>query len=354
MTDETMTAPDRPPLLDVRDAHVQFRTTRHGRPRIVQAVRGVDLQVFDGETVALVGESGSGKSTLANAIMRLVPLERGSVDLDGEPISELRGAALRRARRNFQMVFQDPYSSLDPSMTVGASVAEPLKNVSDKRGAELDQAVADLMELVALRAGHRHRYPHEFSGGQRQRIAVARAISSSPKLVICDEAVSALDVSTQNQILRLLQNLQRELGVAFLFVTHDLSVVWHIAHKVAVMYLGRLVEFGAVEQVLEAPAHPYTRGLISVVPIPDPRAQRERRRLIPSGEVPDPANPPSGCGFHTRCSEAMDLCRTESPQWRSLGTSGHRVRCHLYDTAVPVSVPIQRQGDRTAVRSENG
>ena len=331
---------DAAPLLDLRDVHVHFRTTRLGRARVVRAVRGVDLQVGDGETVALVGESGSGKSTLARAITRIVPLEKGTIHLGGVALHELKGSALRAQRRQVQMVFQDPYSSLNPSMTVGASVAEPLGNFTDARGAELDRTVAELFEKVGLPAAHRHRYPHEFSGGQRQRIAVARAISANPSLVICDEAVSALDVSTQNQILQLLEDLRRDLGVAYLFVTHDLSVVWHIAHKVAVMYLGELVEFGPSDRVLVEPAHPYTRGLTAVVPLPDPRAQRAKQRSAPIGEVPDPANPPSGCGFHTRCPEAMDVCREVSPEWRALDDDGWRVRCHLHDPAQPVGVAI--------------
>jgi oligopeptide/dipeptide ABC transporter ATP-binding protein len=333
-------APTAEPLLDVRDVHVHFRTTRFGRARVVKAVRGIDLQVAAGQTVALVGESGSGKSTLARAITRIVPTEQGTIQLGGVALHELKGSALRAQRHRVQMVFQDPYSSLNPSMTVGASVAEPLGNFTDAKGADLDRTVADLFEKVGLPAAHRHRYPHEFSGGQRQRIAVARAISANPSLIICDEAVSALDVSTQNQILQLLEDLQSDLGVAYLFVTHDLSVVWHIAHEVAVMYLGELVEFGPSDTVLAEPAHPYTRSLTDVVPVPDPRAQRARQRRAPVGEVPDPANPPSGCGFHTRCPEVMDVCREVSPEWRALDDAGWRVRCHLYDPTEPVPVAI--------------
>lgn len=329
-----------PALLKVRDVHVSFRSTRFGRARTVRAVRGVDLDVADGQTVALVGESGSGKSTLANAITRLVPLDRGAVHLGGHALHELQGSDLRRARRDVQMVFQDPYSSLDPSMTVGASVAEPLRNFSDLRGSELDKRVAELFERVSLRAAHRHRYPHEFSGGQRQRIAVARAIAPSPRLVICDEAVSALDVSTQNQILRLLEELQRDLGVAMLFVTHDLSVVWNIADEVIVMYLGELVESGPAERVLDAPAHPYTQGLVAAVPTPDPRAQRSRERVVSRGEVPDPANPPDGCSYHTRCPHVMEVCRTVSPAWRAVGDSTSRVRCHLYESTESGAEPL--------------
>lgn len=324
-------------VLRADDVHVSFRSNRYGRVRTVRALRGVDLRIRAGETVALVGESGSGKSTMARAIMRVVPLDHGTITVGGERWEGLRGKALRDRRSEVQMVFQDPYSSLDPSMTVGASVAEPLRNFTAGTARQRDQQVARLFEQVGLPAMHRHRYPSQFSGGQRQRIAIARAIAVRPRLVICDEAVSALDVSTQNQILALLEELQVELGMAYLFVTHDLSVVWHIAHQVAVMYLGELVEFGPVENVLRDPAHPYTRALIDAVPVANPKVQRGRSRSAPTGEIPDPARPPSGCGFHTRCPEAMPICAQIAPHWQQI-QGGSQVRCHLY-TETPTLSP---------------
>ncbi|MCY4258122.1 MAG: ABC transporter ATP-binding protein [bacterium] len=323
--------PDLAPLLRVEGAQVHFRTTRFGRRRTVQAVRGVNLEIVSQETVALVGESGSGKTTLARAIMGLDPLHAGSIMLDQQRIDNLKGAALRSLRSKLQMVFQDPYSSLNPSLSVGASVAEPIRNFFGYSGKKLDSAVEELFERVGLLAEHRHRYPHEFSGGQRQRIAIARALAVQPQLVICDEAVSALDVSTQNQILSLLGDLQRDLGVAFLFVTHDLSVVWHIAHKVAVMYLGELVEFGPVDDVLLNPSHPYTQSLIAAVPVPDPQLARQQHRATIAGEVPDPANPPSGCSFASRCPHSISRCSQESPDWDFVQTPNWRVRCYLHN-----------------------
>ncbi len=320
------------PLLAAESVRVHFGTTRFGRHRTVQAVRGVDLEIAHQETVALVGESGSGKTTLARAIMRLENLQAGSITLEGRRIDKLRGTALRSLRSNLQMVFQDPYSSLNPLLSVGASVAEPLKNFFGHSSEMVDREVEELFERVGLPAQHRHRYPHEFSGGQRQRIAIARALAVHPKLMVCDEAVSALDVSTQNQILSLLGNLQQDLGIAILFVTHDLSVVWHIAHKVAVMYGGELVEFGPVDEVLLHPSHPYTQSLIAAVPVPDPHVAQQQQRATISGEVPDPSNPPSGCAFAERCTHSTDFCRQKSPDWDIVKAPNWRVRCHMHST----------------------
>jgi oligopeptide/dipeptide ABC transporter ATP-binding protein len=317
-------------LLEVRDLRVVFRlgggllTPR----RELVAVNGVDFEVAAGETLAVVGESGSGKSTIARAVMRLVEPRSGSVRLDGEELTGLTGAALRRARPKLQMVFQDPYSSLDPSKLIRDVVGEPLVVHRRAAGAELDRRVRELLEQVGLGAYHLDRYPHEFSGGQRQRIAIARAIALAPQLLVLDEAVSALDVSTQNQILNLLEDLRRERGMAYLFISHDLGVVEHIADRVAVTYLGRIVETGPAERIFAAPAHPYTQALLAAVPIPDPARQRSRRHQPLTGDIPSPLAPPPGCPFHTRCPHAMPHCATEMPTHRGVAGGG-TAACHL-------------------------
>ncbi|MBO9579201.1 MAG: ABC transporter ATP-binding protein, partial [Microbacteriaceae bacterium] len=318
------------PVLDVQDLSVQFRLSRglFRRKRVVRAVSDVSLTVAPGETLGLVGESGSGKSTLGRAILRLVPITSGRVVVHGRDVGGLRARALRRAREQMQMVFQDPYSSLDPSMTIGANIAEPLEVFQGLRGRERDQRVVELLELVNLSPYHIHRYPYEFSGGQRQRIAIARAIAVRPALVVCDEPVSALDVSTQNQIINLLEDLRAELGLSYLFIAHDLAVVRHISHRTAVMYLGRIVELGPSDRVYEDPAHPYTQALISAVPIPDPVKARQGNRIILRGGLPDPGNAPSGCPFNTRCPFAMEICRTRMPGMTPLDRGGE-VACHL-------------------------
>ena len=321
------------PILSVRNLRVEFSAprTRGRKRRVVRAVDDVSFDLRPGETFALVGESGSGKSTTARGILRLVDIADGTVLLDGVDITALKGRELRSARRNMQMVFQDPYSSLDPARTVGEAIAEPLEVHTDLDADALRRRISDLLEQVGLRPEHAQRYPYEFSGGQRQRIAIARAIAVEPKVVIADEAVSALDVSTQNQVIALLERLSTELGIAFLFIAHDLAVVRHIAHTTAVMYLGRIVEWGPTDRLFTEPAHPYTKALLSAVPVPDPMRQRTRDRIRLTGELPDPANPPAGCAFSTRCPVALPGCRSERPEATGV-SSGGQAACHLLTT----------------------
>jgi len=327
-------------LLEVRDLRVQFRT-KLGSRRTVQAVAGVSFDIRRGEVFALVGESGSGKSTTARAVLRLVEAQSGSVRFDGTEVTTLGRKNLRHFRRRIQMVFQDPYSSLDPSALIGDSIAEPLEVHENMNRAEREARVAELLRLVGLPEETMFRYPHEFSGGQRQRIAIARALALRPDLIICDEAVSALDVSTQNQILELLARLARELGVSYLFISHDLAVVRHLADRVGVMYLGGIVEQGPVESLFRNPGHPYTKALLSAVPIPDPLRQAERQRIVLTGDLPDPSQPPSGCRFHTRCPLAEDRCRHEDPPPVSIG-EGHVSNCHVASARTLDHLILQR------------
>jgi oligopeptide/dipeptide ABC transporter ATP-binding protein len=322
-------------VLSVRDLHVSFPARRgaFGQARgVVQAVAGVSFEVEEGETLGIVGESGCGKSTAVRAAMRLVPATSGSVRLLGQDLLALSGRALQRARRDIQMIFQDPYASLDPRMTVEESVAEPLLIhglATSQKGA--GAAVARLLDQVGLSADHAGRYPHQLSGGQRQRVGIARALSLRPKVLLADEPVSALDVSVRAQIVELLAGLQREHGIAIVFVAHDLAVVRRLSRRVAVMYLGRIVEQGPVAQVFTAPAHPYTKALLAAAPVADPEAQRRRRHLLLAGEVPSPEAPPPGCAFHPRCPEALARCRVEAPslEERDAGHAGHTAACHL-------------------------
>ncbi len=321
------------PLLEVRDLRVEFRL-RSGlfKPdRTLKAVNGVSFSIGAGETLAVVGESGSGKSTMARAVMRLVEPASGSIRLGGEEITGLSGEALRRIRRRLQMVFQDPYSSLNPSMIIADVVGEPLVVHGIAKGAERDRRVQKLLEQVGLGRYHMGRYPYEFSGGQRQRIAIARAIALEPALLVLDEPVSALDVSTQNQILNLLEDLREQLGIAYLFISHDLGVVEHIAHRVAVTYLGRVVEEGPSERIFANFAHPYTEALLSAVPVPNPAVQRTRKRIVLPGDMPSPISPPAGCPFHSRCPHVMDVCRREMPEHTPVDGGGS-VACHLQTT----------------------
>ncbi|MGH3585650.1 MAG: ABC transporter ATP-binding protein [Pseudonocardia sp.] len=316
------------PIVDARDVSVVFRKKRTlAAARHVRAVTDVTFQIAEGETFGLVGESGSGKSTTGRALLKLVPTASGSITVAGHDVTALRGAALRGARRSMQMVFQDPYSSLDPSATVAASIAEPLI-VHEKLSATAARSrVNELIEMVGLRASYADRYPYEFSGGQRQRLAIARAIALNPRFIVCDEAVSALDVSTQNQVINLLERLRTEFGLTYLFIAHDLAIVRHISHRVGVMYLGRIVESGPAERIYTAPAHPYTQALLSA--IPDPRRVRGAAdRLVLEGDVPDPARPPVGCPFQTRCRFAMDICTHEMPEHTPVAGGGE-VACHL-------------------------
>ncbi len=314
------------PLLQVRDLHVSHKMGRRALP----AVRGIDLDVEAGQVVALVGESGSGKSSAVRGITQLIRPDRGSVELGGVDLVGLRGKALRAARRDIQMVFQDPYSSLDPSMSVADIIGEPLVFHTDQGRRERRRTAVEMLEMVGLRAEHADRYPYEFSGGQRQRIAIARALVIRPKVIVADEAVSALDVSSQNQVLALLEELIAELGVACLFITHDLAVVRQIADRVAVMYLGTLVEQGVTDDLFAAPQHPYTRALLSAAPVADPVVQRSRTRIRLTGELPDPMNPPTGCVFSSRCPVAIDRCHDEVPATR-MSASDTAVACHLVE-----------------------
>ena len=323
---------DARPLLSVNGLHKDFPVHSSILRRVtgrVRAVDGIDFTVGAGETVGLVGESGSGKSTAARLVLRLIEPSGGSVTLDGIDITAASDRDLRRARREMQIVFQDPYSSLDPRATIAETVGEPLEVHEGLKGEARDARVGELLEAVGLGRHVLRRYPHEFSGGQRQRIAVARALALNPKLLVLDEPVSSLDVSTQSQVINLLTDLQDELGLAFLFIAHDLSVVRHISDRIAVMYLGRIVEIGDAEEIYTRPTHPYTEALLSAIPVPDPGEQRSRKRVVLRGDVPSPLDPPSGCRFHPRCPYTMDVCRTEDPPPFETAT-GTRVACHLH------------------------
>jgi len=325
------------PLLDISALRMSFPVRTGPLRRVtgaVQAVDGVDLRVGVGRTLGLVGESGSGKSTLARLILRLIDPTEGTIVLDGHDLTTLRGRELRATRRIMQIVFQDPYSSLDPRMRVNDIVGEPLEIYDHLSGSERDARVAELLDQVGLGRYALYRRPHEFSGGQRQRIAIARALAPRPRLLVCDEPVSALDVSTQSQVINLLTDLQERLGLAFLFIAHDLSVVRHISDRIAVMYLGRIVEEGAAEEVYLRPRHPYTQALLSAIPVPDVHRPAGSQRIVLTGEVANPLAPPSGCSFHPRCPYAMDICRSVDPE-PFVATVGTTVRCHLH-TSGPV------------------
>ncbi len=321
-------------MLQVRDLSVTFKVGSgfFRRRQELVAVQHMSFDVQPGETFAVVGESGSGKSTLARAVMRLIEPRSGSIRLDGEDITHLHGNTLRRLRPKLQMVFQDPYSSLDPSKLIYDVVAEPLVVHRRAQGQALRAEVLRLLALVGLEDHHMQRYPYEFSGGQRQRIAIARAIALQPKLLVLDEAVSALDVSTQNQILNLLEELRQQTGMAYLFISHDLGVVRHIADTVAVTYLGRIVEQGPAERIFAQPAHPYTRALLAAVPIPNPEIQKARRQPPLQGDMPSPLAPPSGCPFHTRCPYAEDICRQVMPEHEPVAGGGSAA-CHVRPSA---------------------
>jgi oligopeptide/dipeptide ABC transporter ATP-binding protein len=318
------------PLLAVKDLQVHFPAARRGwleKKRYVQAVDGVSLELASGETLGVVGESGCGKSTLARAILSLVPATAGRVWLAGRELEALDKAELRDARKDLQVIFQDPLAALNPRMTVGAIVSEPLWTHRPELGrAEVSARVREVLQRVGLSGHELNRYPHEFSGGQCQRIGIARALVLEPKVIICDEPVSALDVSIQAQIVNLMMDLQSEFGLAMIFIAHDLAVVRHISHRVLVMYLGRIMEVASREDLYREPRHPYTRALISAVPIADPQKERRRRRELLPGDVPSPIDPPSGCRFRTRCRYAIERCRTESPALRELGRT--QVACH--------------------------
>jgi len=293
----------------------------------VHAVDGITFDVYRGETLGLVGESGSGKTTVGRTILRLYPPTAGRVVLDGIDMGTLSSRALRRARRRLQMIFQDPYASLNPRMNVGAIVAAPLAIHRVARGREAEERVAELLQLVGLNPGLTNRYPHEFSSGQRQRIGIARALALNPEFVVCDEPIAALDVSIQAQVINLLHTLQERFGLTYLFIAHDLSMVRHISDRVAVMYLGKIVELTDRDSLYTNPLHPYTQALLSAVPIPDPAIEQNRARIILPGEVPSPVHPPKGCGFNTRCPLAYDTCFEVPPEYREV-QPGHWVACH--------------------------
>ena len=293
----------------------------------VKAVDGVSFHIYEGETLGLVGESGCGKSTTGRTILQLYRPTAGTVEFEGVDLTELKGAALRRMRRRMQMVFQDPYASLNPRMSVGRIVAEPLvvHNIGTKK--EREERVAELLELVGLNPYFVRRYPHEFSGGQRQRIGLARALALNPKFIVADEPISALDVSIQAQVVNLMQELQENLGLTYLFIAHDLSMVRHLCNRVAVMYLGKLVEVAESEELYTNPLHPYTQALLSAVPVPDPVVEETRQRIILKGDVPSPINPPVGCNFNTRCPVSVDVCFNQEPELVEV-LPEHWVACH--------------------------
>ena len=326
-----MTAANNDILLQVENLVKHFPINRGLLQKQVGAVRAVDdvsFYVKRGETLGLVGESGCGKSTTGRSILQLYRPTSGKVDFEGVDLAKIKGEELRRTRRRMQMIFQDPYASLNPRMTVGTIIGEPLIVHNIASGKEVDDRVAHLLELVKLNPSFATRYPHEFSGGQRQRIGVARALSLQPSFIVCDEPISALDVSIQAQVVNLLEELQEQFNLTYLFIAHDLSMVRHISTRVAVMYLGVIVELADRADLYQSPLHPYSKALLSAVPIPDPLAEASRKRTILEGDVPSPANPPSGCRFRTRCPIADKICAEARPEFREV-TPGHFVACHM-------------------------
>jgi len=299
------------PLLSIRDLTVHFKLSEN---RVVRAVDGVSLDIFPGETLGLVGESGCGKSTLGRAILRLIEPTSGSVLFRNSDLAKLSSREMREQRRHLQMIFQDPYASLNPRMTIGQIVREPLDTFRLARGAEAEKRVQELLETVGLSKRFIKRYPHEFSGGQRQRIGIARALAVDPAFIVADEPISALDVSIQAQILNLLEQLQRKKNLTYLFISHDLRAIRHVSDRAAVMYLGKLVELADSKTIYDEPLMPYTKALISAVPVPDPKVEASRQRIVLEGDVPSPINPPSGCRFHTRCPYAIEACSEVEPQ----------------------------------------
>jgi len=319
-------------ILTVRDLQMHFPVTQgiiiQKKVGAVRAVDGISFEVKKGETLGLVGESGCGKSTTGRTILQLNQATGGHIYFQGQDITHAKGAQLKNLRHQMTMIFQDPYASLNPRLTVANIVAEPLLIHGMAAGRARQEKVEELLEQVGLSRYFANRYPHEFSGGQRQRIGIARALAASPTFIVADEPVSALDVSIQAQIVNLMEELQNRLGLTYLFVAHDLSVVRHISDRVAVMYLGKIVELADRDELYEHPAHPYTRALLSAVPIPDPKVEKQRSRIILTGDVPSPVNPPSGCRFHTRCPLVQAICKEQEPAFRDIG-GGHRAACHF-------------------------
>lgn len=294
----------------------------------VKAVDGLTFDIYQGETLGLVGESGCGKSTAGRVILQLYEATDGTIEFEGTDLTKLKGEKLRKIRPKMQMIFQDPHACLNPRMTVGSIVGEPLREHRSMSRKELEARVAELLSIVGLSPHHANRYPHEFSGGQRQRIGIARALALNPEFIVADEPIAALDVSIQAQVVNLMKELQKELGLTYLFISHDLSMVRHIADRVVVMYLGKAMELAEGDELYEQPLHPYTKALLSAVPIPDPFLEETRQRVILDGDVPSPANPPSGCPFSTRCPAAQQDCFNIQPEWREL-RPGHWVACHF-------------------------
>ncbi|TKJ23401.1 ABC transporter ATP-binding protein [Blastococcus sp. CCUG 61487] len=330
-------------LVSARGLEVHFPTGGRGVRKkaggVLRAVDGVDLDIRRGETLGLVGESGCGKSTLGNALLRLVPATGGSISFDGTDITGLDGRRLKELRRRAGMVFQDPFASLDPRRTVAQTVGEPLEVHGLRKGREKAARIGELLELVGLDAGVAARYPHEFSGGQRQRVGIARALAGEPDFLVCDEAIASLDVSVQAQVLNLLRRLQDRLGLTLLFISHDLSAVRYIADRIAVMYLGRIVEIGPAAAVGSDPQMPYTQALLSAVPVPHPALERERQRTVLTGDVPSPSAVPSGCRFRTRCPYVFEPCDDVDPALQPVGAPGQQAACHLHGV---VGTPVTR------------
>ena len=322
------------PLVRVENLKMHFPIYKGVLRRQVGTVKAVDdvsFDIYEGETLGLVGESGCGKSTTGRAILRLYDVTGGRIELEGRDVAHLSGSELRRMRPRMQMIFQDPQASLNPRMTVGSIIAEPLDEHLNLSREEKRARVRELMDQVGLAQRFANRYPHEFSGGQRQRIGIARALALNPRFIVCDEPIAALDVSIQAQVVNLLEDLQDRLGLTYLVISHDLSMVRHLADRVAVMYLGKVVELAGRDQLYSAPRHPYTQALLSAVPTPDPDIEAQRERIILTGDVPSPANPPKGCNFCTRCPKVMDICREITPEWREV-EPGRWAACHLlYD-----------------------
>lgn len=318
-------------LMEVHNLKKYFPVQSAGffkKEQYVQAVDDISFDIYKGETLGIVGESGCGKSTMGRLLVNLINPTSGEILFEGKDINALRRENRKNLSKNIQIIFQDPYASLNPRMTIGDIIREPMKINGIASGIELENRLDKLLNQVGLASYHKDRYPHEFSGGQRQRVGIARAISVNPKLIVCDEAVSALDVSIQAQVLNLLDDLQKELGFTYLFIAHGLNVVKHISDRVGVMYLGKLVELADVDDLYSSPLHPYTQALLSAIPIPNP--DKKRNRIILEGEVPSPINPPKGCRFHTRCSKCMDICKEKEPDVVKL-ENGHSVACHLYN-----------------------
>lgn len=319
-------------ILEVKDLKMHFDVTKAfaRTKKIVKAVDGISFSIAMGETFGLVGESGCGKSTLGRCIMRIYDPTDGSIVFNGVDIAHKKSKDLKQYRKNAQMIFQDPYASLDPRMTVGEIIREPMDvhHIYDNK-AQREERVSELLKIVGLKPDHIRRYPHEFSGGQRQRIGIARALALNPLFIVCDEPISALDVSIQAQVINLLEKIQKEMAVAYLFIAHDLSMVKHISDRIGVMYLGRMVELGDSSELYANPLHPYTKALLSSVPIPDPKVAKNKKRIVLEGEIPSPINPPSGCTFRTRCMHCQQRCSEEVPELIQVGN--RQVACFLYE-----------------------